>query len=101
MYATGRDIPQISRDSVYSMTSSNPDVETFAAKKRQSMTVHNHDFEIVVAMKRRSTINRINDKKISIRSDITENIEENMRDEADEKAEPGTRVLITIITFNI
>lgn len=63
------------------------------------MTVHNHDFEIVVAMKRRSTINRINDKKVSIRSDITENIEENMRDESDEKAELGTYIIYIRIYY--
>lgn len=75
------------RQSVYSISNSNRDIEVLAAKKRQSITVHNHDFEILEAMRRRSTVNK---NRLSVaRSDITETIEENQRDPADEKAELG------------
>lgn len=85
---------QYPRQSVYSVATSNRDIESLQAKKRQSMTRHNHDFEILDAIKRRSTINnlkisQINEKKESIRSDITENIEDNNIDSNDEKAELG------------
>lgn len=79
------DDPHMPRASVYSISNSNRDIEVLAAKKRQSITVHNHDFEILEAMKRRSTINK--NRLSNARSDITETVEENQRDPADEKAE--------------
>lgn len=89
------DVPHLRRDSDFSRAGSIRNVEVLAAKKRQSITVHNHDFEIVEAMKRRSALHKntyvINEKRLScVRSIIPETIEENPRNEADEKAIDGT-----------